>query len=243
MKHDCNFHIGTSGWNYDHWKNVFYPEDLNQDNWLKFYSEKFQTVEINNSFYHLPKMETFKKWKAAVPGNFIFSVKASRYITHMKKLKDPEESIKKIFNNIKVLKNSLGPVLFQLPPHWHFNKERLINFIKVLPKKYKYTFEFRDDTWWNEDTYEILKNNNAAFCIYELGNQKSPKEITADFIYIRLHGPKEKYSGNYSKEILSGWSGAFAQWGKNVSEIYCYFDNDAGGYAVKNAMELQAMLK
>ena len=242
MKRKCRFHIGTSGWNYEHWKEIFYPENLKQSEWLQFYSKKSKTVEINNSFYNLPKEKTFDIWRNTVPKEFIFSIKASRFITHMKKLNEPENSTKKFFQRIKVLKDTAGPVLFQLPPRWHFNEERLKNFLKVLPKKYKYAFEFRDETWWNNTTYEILKNKNAAYCIFELGEQKSPKEITADFIYIRLHGPKEKYCGNYNKKTLDYWADAFSRWAENVSDIYCYFDNDAGGFAIKNAIELNEIL-
>ncbi len=231
-------HIGTSGWNYKHWKGNFYPEELPQKKWLEFYNNKLSTVEINNSFYKLPSKETFKKWAEGVPNDFIFSVKASRYITHMKKLKDPEESNKKLFDNMKGLGKKLGPILFQLPPHWGFNKERFEEFLKSLSKKYKYTFEFREQSWWNNETLDLLKKYNAAFCIFELGDLISPKEVTADFIYIRLHGPGNKYRGSYNENTLSYWKGRFTGWSENVKEIYCYFDNDDSGFAVQNAITL-----
>ena len=235
-------YVGTSGWNYKHWQGNFYPEDLKHKEWLKFYSEKLKTVEINNSFYQLPDTKTFKNWKDITPKKFMFSVKGSRYITHMKKLKDPKQSGKKLFTRIKHLKSKLGPVLFQLPPKWRFNKERFEKFLKSLSGRYRYTFEFRDQSWWNDEALELLKKHNAAFCIYELAGTITPKEITADFIYIRLHGPGNKYQGNYSKRELSGWAGAITNWQKK-KDVYIYFDNDDSGYAVKNAMELSGMVE
>ncbi len=235
-------YIGTSGWNYKHWVNEFYPEDLSKKNWLQFYIGKgFKTVELNNPFYHLPKSSTFKKWRESVPKDFVFSVKASRYITHMKKLKDPAESIKRFFDNSKELKKKFGPVLFQLPPGWKFNLERFKKFLKKLPGKHIYTFEFRNKTWWNDDTLSLLRQNNSAFCIYELDGTNTSKEITADFIYIRLHGPDGKYQGNYSTKALSSWAGFIKEWNKKGKDIYCYFDNDQKGYAAKNALELKEL--
>ena len=236
-------YIGTSGWNYNHWVNEFYPGDLPKKNWLQFYIEKgFKTVELNSSFYHLPNSSTFEKWRKSVPKDFIFAVKASRYITHMKKLKDPDKTVKKFLESSKELKKKLGPLLFQFPPAWKFNSERFNKFTKKLPAKYKYTFEFRNDTWWNDEVLNLLKKNKSAFCIYELNGTITPKEITADFIYIRLHGPDGKYQGNYSEKALSNWAGFISKWNKKGKEIYCYFDNDQKGYAVKNALKLKEMI-
>jgi uncharacterized protein YecE (DUF72 family) len=234
-------YIGTSGWNYKHWKGNFYPEGLKQKEWLNYYSDKLKTVEINNSFYQLPDIKTFKNWVDTTPKKFIFSVKGSRYITHMKKLKDPEQSSKKLFTRVKHLKKKLGPILFQLPPHWKFNKERFEKFLKSLSDKYRYTFEFRDQTWWNDEALELLKECNSAFCIYELAGTITPKEVTADFVYIRLHGPGDKYQGDYNKKELAGWAGAISAWQKNNKDVFIYFNNDDSGYAVKNAQELQEM--
>ena len=234
--------IGTSGWNYKHWKGNFYPEELKQKKWLEFYSDKLKSVEINNSFYHLPETKTLKTWKDITPQNFIFAVKGSRYITHMKKLKAPKTSSRKLFTRIKHLGNKLGPILFQLPPGWGYNRERFQNFIESMPDKYRYTFEFREKEWWNDEVLELLKKHNAAFCIYELAGILTPEEITADFVYIRLHGPGGKYQGNYSKKQLSGWAGAITAWQKKNKDVYLYFDNDDRGYAVKNAQELKEML-
>jgi len=236
-------HIGTSGWNYNHWKGVFYPDKISSDEMLSYYITQFNTLEINGTFYRLPSPKTLKHWKNTVPDHFIFSVKASRYITHMKKLNDPAESIKKFFDRVPLLGKKLGPILFQLPPHWHKNTGRLKTFIEALPDEYPYTFEFRDETWFDEDILKLLSEKNAAFCIYELGGKESPIHITSDFIYIRLHGPGEKYQGNYTKKQLESWAVKFKSWVDQGKEIYCYFDNDYEGRAPQNARLLIDLLK
>jgi len=235
-------HIGTSGWNYKHWRGNFYPEDLKSSDWFEYYVKHFLTVEINNSFYQLPEKKTFEKWRRSVSENFVFSVKASRYITHMKKLKDPQQPVSNFIYNVKELQDRLGPVLFQLPPRWNMNAERLQAFISQLPDKFRYTFEFRDDSWWHPDVYKILKDANMALCIFDLAGTLSPKEITADFVYVRLHGPGAAYEGKYNSKTLTGWAGAFSAWEKQGKEIFCYFDNDQKGYAAQNALELAQML-
>jgi uncharacterized protein YecE (DUF72 family) len=236
-------HIGTSGWSYNHWQGPFYPEELPHDSWLQYYTEHFQSVEINNSFYHLPAEKTLAQWRDNVPKGFVFAAKASRYITHMKKLNDPKKSVATFLKRIAVLEDKLGPVLFQLPPHWHFNAERLAAFLEALSGEFRYTFEFRDHSWLNNETYDLLSLHNAAFCIYELDGFLSPKEVTADFVYVRLHGPGAAYQGNYDSRTLSGWAGAFSTWSAQGRNIYCYFDNDQAGYAAQNALSLQNMLR
>jgi uncharacterized protein YecE (DUF72 family) len=178
-----------------------------------------------------------------VPEDFLFSVKASRYITHMKKLKEPKESLEKFLDRAKILQKTLGPILFQLPPRWSFNGERLESFLNMLPQDFRYTFEFRDQSWWNQEAYDLLAEHNAAFCIYELAGDVTPKVITADFVYIRLHGPKGAYEGQYESQTLSGWAGAFAAWRKQGKDIFCYFDNDQNGYAAQDAQRLQEMVE
>ncbi len=235
-------HIGTSGWNYKHWQGTFYPLQLKSKNFLSFYSEKLYTVEINSSFYHLPKLKTFENWRDTVPKNFIFAVKASRFITHIKRLKDAKDAVDNFIERAKELQQTLGPILFQLPPHWKCNIDRLKSFLEILPKDYRYTFEFRDNSWWNEKIYQILRNFNVAFCIFHLAGQLTPKESTADFIYIRLHGPGDKYQGLYDKQTIKTWIEDFNQWNKQGKEVFCYFDNDEYAYAVQNALEMQHMI-
>jgi uncharacterized protein YecE (DUF72 family) len=235
-------HIGTSGWSYDHWKGPFYPGHLADERMLACYAGHFRTTEINTSFYHLPAEETLKLWHELTPADFLFAVKGSRYITHMKKLKDPGQSVSAFLRRIRILGDKLGPILFQLPPRWRFNKERLAAFLDALSGEFRYAFEFRDRSWLNEETREMLSRHGAAFCIYELGGFLSPKEITSDLVYVRLHGPGGPYQGSYNDECLSGWAGDFARWAAQGHAVFCYFDNDERGYAARNAMSLQAML-
>jgi uncharacterized protein YecE (DUF72 family) len=243
MARQTSIHIGTSGWHYGHWQGPFYPKNLDPKDFLKFYCQKFHTVEINNSFYKLPEAATLQAWKDAVPANFIFAAKGSRYITHMKKLKDPEQSLTIFMERIAHLGEKLGPILFQLPPRWSCNPERLRSFLAALPEKFRYALEFRDPSWINDQTYQALAGCGAAFCIYEIAGYLSPKQVTADLVYIRLHGPGDAYQGSYDTQTLAGWAGAISAWAAQGREVFCYFDNDEAGYAAQNALELQDMLR
>jgi len=243
MAKDVSCHIGTSGWHYKHWKGPFYPESFSEKEFLSFYSNHFNAVEINNSFYKLPDKRILKQWRQTVRDDFIFTVKASRYITHMKKLKEPQKSISNFFNTIGNLNNKLGPILFQLPPNWRINSKRLEAFMAELPERQRYVFEFRDRTWFDNSVYDLLLEYNAAFCIYDLKGKMSPEIVTADFVYIRLHGPdKTAYQGSYSKRQLTTWANKFNNWAKEGKEVYCFFDNDQKGYAAKNALTLKNIL-
>lgn len=235
-------HIGTSGWVYPHWRGPFYPDDLASADWLGFYAERFGSVEINNSFYRLPSTETLRQWCDTVPAEFRFAVKASRYITHMKKLRDPKASVARLFERIAVLGERTGPVLFQVPPRWHRDEERLDRFLGELSSDYRYAFEFRDHSWLDERTYERLARHGAALCIYELDGFLSPKEITTDFVYIRLHGPGGAYQGSYDAQTLAGWAGAISTWSRQGNAVWCYFGNDQEGFAARDATRLDAML-
>ena len=235
-------HVGTSGWHYKHWRGLFYPEKIAAGDMFKFYARHFDTVEINNSFYRLPLPSTFDSWRDNSPRNFLFAVKGSRFITHMKKLKDPVASSEKFFANVLRLEPKLGPVLFQLPPHWGLNLERLTEFLESLPKENRYVFEFRDESWLVSEAYEALRAHNAAFCIHDLANMRTPLEVTADFTYIRFHGPgNAKYSGSYSTAALRGWASRINEWRRNKIDVYAYFNNDIGGHAITNALELKAL--
>ncbi len=242
MKAAERIHIGTSGWHYDHWKGPFYPEGMKAAEMLAFYADRFATVEINNSFYQLPDENTLAGWRDAVQERFVFSAKASRFMTHMKKLKDPEEPVSTFMERMKMLGGKLGPILFQLPPRWNLNPERLASFLAALPGGHRYAFEFRDPSWFADEVYEALRDNNAAFCIYELAGRLSPRKVTADFVYVRLHGPGDAYEGDYDAQALSGWAGAISTWAGKGLPVYCYFDNDQKGYAPRNALSLQEML-
>ena len=236
--------IGTSGWHYAHWRGPFYPDRCSGAKMLEFYFERLDTVEINNSFYRLPSAETFRCWRESTPKNFCFAVKASRFITHNKKLKGPENALDKFFPSASELKEKLGPILFQLPPKWRVNLERLEEFLAVLPngKRWRYAFEFREPSWLNEETYAVLREHNAAFCIYELAGFRTENIVTADWVYVRLHGPGGKYQGSYDSSQLSQWAERIANWQQSLRAVYVYFDNDQAGYAVQNALELKSMI-
>ena len=234
-------HIGTSGWHYKHWRGPFYPQELAAARMLEFYVGRFDTVELNNSFYKLPSMETFANWRRSTPAGFCFAVKASRFLTHSKKLKDPENALQNFLPRAEALKEKLGPILFQLPPRWRVNVERLRDFLQVLPPRHRYAFEFREPSWNTQAVYETLRRYNAAYCIFELDCFQSPREITADFTYVRLHGPGGKYQGCYSGSTLRQWAEGIAAW-SGLRAIYIYFDNDQSGYAARNALELKRLL-
>jgi uncharacterized protein YecE (DUF72 family) len=210
---------------------------------LDFYLQHFDTVELNNSFYRLPTASAFECWRDATPANFIFAVKASRFITHNKKLKDPENALENLLPRAAHLGPKLGPILFQLPPKWRVNVERLRNLLAILPRDLRYAFEFRELSWMNAEVNELLKEFNAAFCIYELAGYHSPFEVTADFTYVRLHGPAAgKYQGSYSDERLGQWARRIETWAKELKAVYVYFDNDQAGYAANNALTLKRMV-
>lgn len=234
-------YIGTSGWSYKHWKGNFYPADLKVKDHFEYFRKYFKTVELNNPFYHLPPRQTFINWRETVPDDFIYAVKASRYITHMKKLKDPEKSLASFMENVEGLDDKLGVILFQLPPAWEINVDRFTEFFEKLPEKHRYTFEFRNHTWYDEHIYELLRKYNHAFCIYELAGHMSPLEVTASFVYIRLHGPGDKYQGSYNEESLKMWADKCKEWSADDKDVFVYFDNDQEGYAAFNAIRLREL--
>lgn len=234
--------IGTSGWSYVHWRGPFYPEGLKASDELSFYMERFETVEINNTFYHLPSEDAFRSWHKTAPPGFIYALKGSRFITHMKKLKDPEGPLSLFIERARLLKDSLGPVLFQLPPRWRKNTERLKGFVDKLPRDLRFAFEFRDSSWFDEDVYEVLKGGGAALCVYHMPGFQSPVLSTAPFVYIRFHGTDFLYGGSYPKAELKRWAGVIKGFLKEGKDVYAYFNNDEAAYAVKNALELREMV-
>lgn len=234
--------IGTSGWRYAHWKGPFYPEDTADDDLLPFYAERLRSVEINRSFYSLPSADAVQRWVDRTPAGFVFAFKASRYLTHMKKLKDAEEPLRNVLESARGLGAKLGPILFQLPPHWHQNAGRLAALLELLPHDLRFAVELRDESWLDGEVYGLLEEHGVAFCIYELAGFLSPRKVTADFVYLRLHGPGDAYKGSYDAQSLAGWAGSISTWSRQGRDVYCYFDNDQAGYAATNAVQLQAML-
>lgn len=233
-------HIGTSGFSYNHWKENFYPKGLSSSKWLNYYSQAFSTVELNTTFYHLPLVSTVKNWHAQVSDDFLFSIKASRYLTHQKRLHDCKESINLFYQRIQDLHPKIGPILFQLPPSFKADKELLSEFIKNLKHSYLHVLEFRDESWFVDEIYELLKKHGIALCITDLNGKLSPEEFTTHFTYIRLHGPKKAYQGSYGTK-LKEWKSKIEKWSTKTS-IFCYFDNDEKGYAIEDAKNLQEML-
>ncbi|MFP4112920.1 MAG: DUF72 domain-containing protein [Spirochaetota bacterium] len=232
--------IGTSGWQYDSWVGSFYG---GRPATLKEYAAHFRTVEVNSTFYGLPDRESVDAWTAQVRDReFVFSVKASRYLTHMKKLKDAAEPLDRLFDSISPFGDSLEVVLFQLPPHWRSNPDRLAAVLDELPDRYRYAFEFRDPSWYNDRVYDLLRDHGAAFCIYHLAGHLSPKVVTADFVYVRLHGAGAGYEGSYASEDLAGWTGAITAWRRSGKDVYLYFDNDQEAAAPRDAARLAEMV-
>ena len=234
--------IGTSGWSYGHWKGPFYPDGLAADRFLEFYAARFTTVEINNTFYRLPEAATLRRWRGTVPDGFVFAVKASRYITHLKKLKDTGEALQKFVDRVRALGDRLGPVVFQLPPRWHIDLDRLRSFLECLPEEGRYAFEFRDPTWFRVETYRALADRGASFCIYDFAGNESPRPVTSGMVYLRLHGPAGAYEGRYGDAAVSRWAAAIKTWRNEGRDVYCYFDNDQAGYAPQDALRLRALL-
>jgi uncharacterized protein YecE (DUF72 family) len=234
--------IGTSGWHYDHWRGPFYPPRMAAPRMLGYYIGSFDTVELNNSFYRLPSKKALQNWRDETPRGFCFGVKGSRYLTHAKKLKDPEKGIARFFDCAEILGPKLGPVLFQLPPQWTVNADRLDQFLQALPEEHRYTFEFRNETWNCDEVANVLRAHRAAYCVFDLAGFQSPLTVTTDFVYVRLHGPGGKYQGSYSDEALRQWADQIREWKAKRKHVYVYFDNDDSGYAPKNALKLKTML-
>ena len=234
--------IGTSGWYYNRWVGKFYPADLPKSKWFEYYAKQFDTVEINNTFYHLPKEKSVQRWHQLAPKGFVYTVKANRYITHIKRLKDTSEPLERFFKMAGILKEKLGPVLYQLPPSLHKDLDLLKGFIRLLPKRGLSVFEFRHKSWYDEETLKLLDEKGAAFCIHDLGGLETPRVITSDLIYIRFHGPTGRYAGNYTKKALQKWADWIKEHKKEVRSVYAYFNNDVAGHAIRNAKQIEEQL-
>ena len=233
-------YCGACGWNYSDWRSRFYPDKLAQNKWLGYYAAHFDTVEINNSFYRLPEKRTFESWRDQSPDTFVFAVKASRYLTHIKKLKDPEEPLDRLLSHSAGLGAKRGPILYQLPPRWRADVDRLEHFLKLLPKDVRSALEFRDNSWQTEEVWSLLERYSAAYCIMDHPGLPLHVKTTADFSYVRMHYG-ESMRGNYSGEQLKVWAGRIEKLLKN-GDVYVYFNNDQRGFAVKNAVALKRML-
>jgi len=236
------YYIGTSGWHYEDWRGFFYPDNLPKAKWLEFYARYFPTVELNNSFYRLPSEKAFINWREVAPEGFIFAVKASRFITHVKRLKDVQEPLQNFLRRADLMGDKLGPLLFQLPPNMKRNDDRLESFLTILPGRYRRVFEFRHESWFDDEVFKILRSYNAGWCVYDMPDLTSPMVSTSDFGYVRFHGSDGLYSSSYTDKELSVWSNRIANLRKGLKTVYIYFNNDIAGYALDNARTLRRLL-
>ncbi len=244
MVREGKIYIGTSGYNYNHWRGVFYPKDLPSYKWLEHYTKFFKTVELNVTFYRLPQESAFKSWYRRTPKDFIFVLKGSRFITHVKKLRGVSEAAKLFFDRANLLKEKVGLILWQLPPSWKKNIGRLESFLKNISRyKLRQAFEFRHESWFCEEVYKLLKKYNIALCLADSPYYPKIEKITADFVYLRFHGGKILYGSRYGKKEMQEWAQKIKKWTKRGLDVYAYFNNDAFGYAVENARELKQLLK
>lgn len=235
--------IGCSGWSYRHWKRgVFYPEGLKAKDELAWYATRFDTAEINGSFYRLPPESMVDGWRERSPEGFLFAWKASRFITHMKRLLDPEEPLGLMFSRTDRLKGKLGPILFQLPPGMPRNDERLAYFLSVLPAGKRYAFEFRHPSWYDDAVFAALEGRDCSLCISDHHHAPAPWVRTASWVYVRGHGPGGRYVGRYPEVVLKDWARRISAWRGEGRDVVCYFDNDPEGAAPKDAERLKGLL-
>lgn len=239
--------IGTSGWNYRHWTGVFYPRNLKPPAWFQYYVQFFDTVEVNNTFYRLPNPEVFIRWGKEAPAGFCFALKASRFITHIKRLVEPERSGSEFLQRATGLKGKLGPLLFQMPPTGRVNLERLGHFLEylrhqtILPEV-QVVFEFRESSWLAPEILAALRKANVALCLADWPEMHLDGPITADFVYIRRHGTTGRYAGSYPRTALRLEADRIRGWLDEGRSVYVYFNNDVHGHAVANALTLKELL-
>ena len=235
--------IGCSGWNYRHWRELFYPKGLAVKNWFRFYADQFDTVEINNSFYQLPKAETFDKWREQAPAGFVYAVKANRFLTQAKKLKDCAEPVARMMAPVRHLGETLGPILYQLPPNLRINLPRLEEFLGLLPRELIHVFEFRERSWYVPETLELLQRYGASFCCHDMAGSASERWAAGPIAYVRFHGAGGKYWGRYSDEALLGWADWMRDQAVNGRTVWAYFNNDTEAHAIQDALTLKAMVR
>ena len=231
-------HAGTSGFAFKEWKGSFYPDDLAQKRWLAYYATHFDTVEINNTFYRLPEASAIMVWKRSVPRRFLYAVKASRFLTHMKKLKDPEEPLERLYSRVRVLGHHLGPVLYQLPPHWSVDVERLTGFLATLPARQRHVIEFRDPSWYTDEVFDLLARHGVVCCTHDMPGSAPERRTVGPFVYARFHGPA-RYRGRYDDDFLGRWAAWFAERLREGQTVFAYFNNDVGGDAPRDALRLR----
>jgi uncharacterized protein YecE (DUF72 family) len=235
--------IGCSGWMYRHWRGAFYPETCAVKHWFAHYAEHFGTVEINNSFYRLPKAEAVDGWREQAPPGFCYAIKANRYLTQAKKLKECAEPLERMMRAFRHLGGTLGPILYQLPPRLKLNLERLEDFLKLAPRDVTNVFEFRDKSWYAPETLTLLDRYGASFCAHDMPGSASPREAVGPIAYVRFHGGEGKYWGRYSDECLLDWTDWMVAEARAGRPVWAYFNNDAEAHAVHDALTLKAMVR
>lgn len=236
--------IGTSGWTYESWRGPLYPMDVPKRDWLRFYARRFSTAEINFSFYRTPSLEAVRSWRHNTPNGFSFSWKASKFITHWKRLLPTcENSIALMETRLRLLEPKIGVVLFQLPHRFRKDTDRLRDFLQMLPRRYRYAFEFRDKAWYTADVFDLLHDFDAALCISDHADAPAPWQATARHVYIRGHGPSGRYHGSYPSRTLRRWAAAAQRWQAERRSIFIYFDNDQKAAAPRDASRLMAMIE
>jgi len=247
VMHEPQLRIGCSGWNYKSWKGRFYPATLKTGEWLKYYATRFDTVEINNTFYRLPEGSTFVAWRKQTPDDFLIAVKASRFLTHLKRLRDPEEPTHRLFSRVNRLGPRLGPVLYQLPGNFHIDLERLEQFLKQLPQRLpgrhpiglRHVFESRDPSWYVPATFELLDRYKIALCLHDKKGSEISDRSVGPFVYIRFHGTSGHYTGSYSPRSLEMWAERLVEWWSSGCDVFAYFNNDPEAVATANAASLR----
>ena len=241
--------VGTSGWSYEHWQDIFYPEHLAKKGRFVYFASQFSTVELNATFYRLFPEKTFKKWAAQAPEGFVYAVKLWCWITHRKRLKGVQTDLQTFLARAALLADHLGPILVQLPPNMHRNDDVLKEFLKslietqkALKKSFRVTIEFRHRSWFDEDVYRILTRFHVALCLADMPKLEFPRQVTGDFIYVRFHGRSQLYRSLYDKETLIDWSNWLSGWLRKGNDVFVYFNNDFDAHAVRNARQLREML-
>ncbi|MFN3975023.1 MAG: DUF72 domain-containing protein [Dehalococcoidia bacterium] len=233
--------VGTSGWHYAHWLGLFYPNNLPTSRWFAYYAQRFCTVELNAPFYRLPTEEAVHTWAQEAPPGFRYAVKASRWITHIKRLQGgPELTL--FLERIRPLGEALGPILYQLPPTMRLNTHRLEGFLSRLPQDFLHTMEFRHPSWFSPEVYDLLRRYSVALCLVDMVDFPSPRVATGGFLYVRFHGAGGLYWGSYSDEALRGWAHDLLALSEGWRPIWAYFNNDAQAAAVGDALRLRQML-
>ena len=246
--------VGTSGWSYAHWRGAFYPRGLGSGAWLEHYAARLQTVELNATFYRLPSTQAVARWRQVAPPGFTFAVKMSRLVTHARRLLRVEDLVAAFVERVSPLGHALGPCVVQLPPSFAPDAALLDAFLKNLERALaacehgarrapaEVAVEFRDNRWFTEEVYGVLRERHASFCISDLAGREWPHVVTAPLVYVRLHGPSRAYAGSYSDEALERWGSLCRGWRQSGHTVRVYFDNDEAGYAAANAQHLLSLI-